>query len=67
MDQHTALNLLLDIAREKADKLKLATRMVDTWDAAKVPETVRRDARRYQDIIDAISLIKESQRQKVNR
>ena len=59
MDRDDALNLLIEIARRQADHLKMSQRLVDSWDGQyKIPDGVRRDARRYRDILEAIGLVK---------
>ena len=59
MDRSDAIELLIQIAREKAERLKMSQRMLESWESSvKIPAGVRRDARRYRDILEAIGLVK---------
>jgi len=59
MDRDDAISLLVEIAREKAERLRISQQMLESWDGSvKIPPGVRRDARRYRDILEAIGLVK---------
>ena len=59
LSEQEALQLLLDTAEAAADKLRLAGKMVERWKATvPVPASVRRDARRYRELCEAMAAVR---------